>query len=126
MYDFNSIWLIFSVCVFDELFDPDEVREQLRKKKRPVVAFLCMKLGPQQQISAEYTEAVKQAFKLPSFQGLACGDQATSAHYFVAASESYMLYLDPHVDTRTAMDGAEMDISAWHAMTSMYLYYFLT
>ncbi|CAD7973092.1 unnamed protein product [Amoebophrya sp. A25] len=103
------------VCVFDELLDPDEVRAKLVGNKN-VIILLCKKLGPHQSVSPEYTEAIKQVFKLPSFQGLACGDTATSAHYFIAASDTYCYYLDPHVETRAALDGAEMDISSWHAL----------
>ncbi|CAD7962283.1 unnamed protein product [Amoebophrya sp. A120] len=105
------------VCVFDELFDPDEVKGKLSDNKA-VICLLCKKLGPNANIAPEYTEAVKQVFKLATFQGLACGDTATSAHYFLAASDTYALYLDPHVETRAALDGAEMDTSSWHALKS--------
>jgi len=47
---------------------------------------------------------------------ITAGDTARSAHYFIAASESYALYLDPHIETRNALDGAEMDTDCWHAV----------
>lgn len=51
---------------------------------------------------------------MASFQGLACGDTATSAHYFIAANHGYGYYLDPHT-VGPALDGAEMNTSTWHA-----------
>lgn len=112
-------------CVFDELFDPDEVKAKLNESSgssshqpTPVICLVCRKLGPAQQVAPEYTEAVKQVFRLGAFQGLASGDTATSAHYFLAANDSYAYYLDPHVEVRPALDGAEMDCSTWHAMKS--------
>eukprot|EP00392_Amoebophrya_sp_AT5.2_P003382 g3387.t1 len=142
-----------TVSVFDELFDPDEVKAKLAANgltnpqrngnfgsggasasgattasslgggnaaaaQQGVICLLCKKLGPNQNVAPEYTEAVKQIFKLQTFQGLACGDTATSAHYFIAASDTYCYYLDPHVETRTALDGAEMDTENWHALKS--------
>ena len=82
-----------------------------------VAIFLCKKLGPDVMIAPEYTEAVRQAFKCRSFQGLACGDTATSAHYFIACSDMHLYYLDPHVEVRPALHGAEMDNSSWHSLT---------
>lgn len=104
------------ICTFDELIDPDLVKEQLSGAHSGVVILYCKKLGPHQSVAPEYTEAIKQLFKLPSFMGFASGDSATSAHYFVASSDSGMYYLDPHVETRPALDGAEMDTNTWHAL----------
>lgn len=106
--------------VFDGLLDPDEVKKKFNYKNAAVsvLVFLCMKLGPDKTISPEHSEAVLQSFRLPSFAGLCSGDLATSAHYFIACSENQrsLFYLDPHVETREALDGAELTSDTWHAI----------
>lgn len=81
-----------------------------------VAVFLGKMFGCDRHIAPESTEAVKQVFKCASFQGLASGDSATSAHFFIAAGDSYLYYLDPHVETRPALHGAEMDNTSWHSL----------
>lgn len=57
------------MVVFDELFDPDVVKAKLANSNA-VICLYCKKLGPDAALSPEYTEGVKQAFRVASFQGL--------------------------------------------------------
>lgn len=110
------------LCYFDDgCLDPDIVKEALNEEndqniRYEVMIFLGKMFGAERHIAPESTEAVKQVFKCASFQGMACGDPATSAHYFIAGGDSYLYYLDPHVETRPALNGAEMDTSSWHSL----------
>mmetsp|Transcript_4426 Transcript_4426/g.9722 ORF Transcript_4426/g.9722 Transcript_4426/m.9722 type:complete len:361 (+) Transcript_4426:240-1322(+) len=62
-----------------------------------VLFFVCRRLGVEKFNFAEYQKGVQGCFSLPQFQGLASGNNSTSAHFFVATSDDRLVFLDPHI-----------------------------
>jgi len=63
---------------------------------RKVVLLVCRRLGLEAFNAPEYRAGVESCFGLPEFQGLASGNSASSAHFFVATHGDCLLFLDPH------------------------------
>lgn len=101
-------------CLFaDGVFNPVKVQELFAERPVPVLILLCTKLGEGEELQEFYFPTIRKVFSLPWFQGLCSGDSATSAHYFVAASEKSLYYLDPHT-VRPALIDQLLDCGEWH------------
>lgn len=61
-----------------------------------VIVLVCRRLGLESFNLTEYRAGVESCFELPQFQGLASGNSANSAHFFVGTHDDCLLYLDPH------------------------------
>lgn len=68
-----------------------------------MLIFVARKLGAS-EFNQMYKMSIQECFRIPGFQGLASGNDRTSAHYFVACTNNALLYLDPHIETQPIMD----------------------
>jgi len=101
-------------CLFDDgVFNPVKVQELFAERPVPVLIMLCTKLGEGEGLEENYFPTIRKVFSLPWFQGLCSGDSATSAHFFVAASEKSVYYLDPHT-VRPALIDQLLTSEEWH------------
>lgn len=75
-----------------------------------VVILVCRRLGLDYFNVAEYRPGIESCFSLPEFLGLASGNSASSAHYFVGTHDDCLLFLDPH-KTQPALESVE-DVSS--------------
>eukprot|EP00397_Hematodinium_sp_SG-2012_P011010 GEMP01011136.1.p1 GENE.GEMP01011136.1~~GEMP01011136.1.p1 ORF type:complete len:366 (+),score=37.69 GEMP01011136.1:165-1262(+) len=105
---------MLQTCLFEDgVLNPVKVQDLLAERDIPVLVLLCTKLGAEEQLDDHYIESIRQVFTLPWFQGMCSGDSATSAHFFIAASETSVYYLDPHT-TRPALIDQLLDCGEWH------------
>lgn len=88
----------------------DLVLEQFESGKDAVILLVCRRLGLDYFNLDDYREGVESCFQLPEFQGLASGNSASSAHFFVATHGDSLIFLDPH-STQPALNSME-DIRA--------------
>jgi cysteine protease ATG4 len=73
---------------------------------RKVVLLVCRRLGLESFNVPEYRAGIESCFGLREFQGLASGNSASSAHFFVATHGDCLLFLDPHT-TQPALHSVE-------------------
>jgi len=71
-----------------------------------VIILVCRRLGLEVFNAAVYRQGVESCFELPQFQGLASGNSASSAHYFVGTHDDCLLFLDPH-RVQTSLESVE-------------------
>ncbi|EDL47053.1 hypothetical protein, conserved [Plasmodium vivax] len=72
------------------------------KKKILVIIWVCLKLGIDSFNIGKYKQSVLSCFGLKQFQCISSGNAHTSAHYFYAANENGLFYLDPHMKCQRA------------------------
>lgn len=72
------------------------------KEKILVIIWVCLKLGTDSFNIVKYKQSVLSCFGLKQFQGISSGNAHTSAHYFYAANENGLFYLDPHIKCQKA------------------------
>jgi len=72
------------------------VLERFAEGRGAVIILVCRRLGLEVFNAEEYRAGVESCFDLPEFQGLASGNSASSAHFFVGTHGDSLLYLDPH------------------------------
>mmetsp|Transcript_88923 Transcript_88923/g.206949 ORF Transcript_88923/g.206949 Transcript_88923/m.206949 type:complete len:356 (+) Transcript_88923:64-1131(+) len=70
------------------------------------IILVCRRLGLNNFNVEEYRPGLESCFALPEFQGLASGNSASSAHFFVGTHGDCLLFLDPH-QVRPALDSTE-------------------
>jgi len=63
---------------------------------KAVAILVCRRLGLDAFNVDEYRPGLEACFELPEFQGLASGNSASSAHFFVGTHDDCLLFLDPH------------------------------
>lgn len=74
----------------------ESVLERFSSGSNAVIILLCRRLGLESFNVEAYRAGLEACFELPEFQGLASGNSASSAHFFVGTHEDCLLYLDPH------------------------------
>jgi len=85
------------------------VIEQFDRGMSSVVLFVCRRLGLDEFNLEEYREGLESCFQLPEFQGLASGNNSSSAHFFVAThGGDGLLYLDPHTTSPALRSEADV------------------
>ncbi|GAB68520.1 peptidase, partial [Plasmodium cynomolgi strain B] len=72
------------------------------KEKILVIIWVCLKLGTDSFNIVKYKQSLLSCFGLKQFQGISSGNAHTSAHYFYAANENGLFYLDPHIKCQRA------------------------
>ncbi|EUD65953.1 hypothetical protein C922_03680 [Plasmodium inui San Antonio 1] len=72
------------------------------KEKILVIIWVCLKLGTDSFNLVKYKQSLLSCFGLKQFQGISSGNAHTSAHYFYAANENGLFYLDPHIKCQRA------------------------
>ncbi|KJP89826.1 hypothetical protein AK88_00537 [Plasmodium fragile] len=72
------------------------------KEKILVIIWVCLKLGTDSFNIMKYKQSLLSCFGLKQFQGISSGNAHTSAHYFYAANENGLFYLDPHIKCQRA------------------------
>eukprot|EP00446_Apocalathium_sp_SHHI-4_P018606 CAMPEP_0177285056 /NCGR_PEP_ID=MMETSP0367-20130122/72863_1 /TAXON_ID=447022 ORGANISM="Scrippsiella hangoei-like, Strain SHHI-4" /NCGR_SAMPLE_ID=MMETSP0367 /ASSEMBLY_ACC=CAM_ASM_000362 /LENGTH=309 /DNA_ID=CAMNT_0018742165 /DNA_START=1 /DNA_END=931 /DNA_ORIENTATION=- len=72
------------------------VLEKFAQGAGAVILLVCRRLGLESFNVTEYRAGIEQCFKLPEFQGLASGNNSTSAHFFVGTHDDCLVFLDPH------------------------------
>lgn len=101
-------------CLFEDgVINPRKVQDLFADRDVPCLVILCTKLGAEDRCDESSIQSIRHVFTLPWFQGMCSGDSATSAHFFVAVSETSAYYLDPHT-TRPALIDQLMDCGEWH------------
>ena len=71
------------------------VIESLATNTRGVVILAPTNVA-RTEITPEQRVEIQSLFRLPSFRGIAGGEVLSQAYYFIAASDDYLFYLDPH------------------------------
>jgi len=82
------------------------VLERFEQGAEAVVFLVCRRLGLNTFNVTEYREGIERCFQLPEFMGLASGNDASSAHFFVGTHGDQLLFLDPHT-TQPALESLE-------------------
>ena len=77
-----------------EIYSP-EVVEALHGK-RGLMVLMTHRIGIDSIDLARYKGTILSLFACPFFQGLSSGESIVSAYFFVAASDEWLYYLDPH------------------------------
>eukprot|EP00747_Dinoflagellata_sp_TGD_P222694 gnl/TRDRNA2_/TRDRNA2_94392_c0_seq3.p1 gnl/TRDRNA2_/TRDRNA2_94392_c0~~gnl/TRDRNA2_/TRDRNA2_94392_c0_seq3.p1 ORF type:complete len:357 (-),score=68.21 gnl/TRDRNA2_/TRDRNA2_94392_c0_seq3:74-1144(-) len=84
----------------------DSVNQLFDGGAEGIIILLCRRLGLDAFNAAEYRNGIESCFELQEFQGLASGNSASSAHFFVATHGDSLVYLDPHT-THPALESLE-------------------
>ncbi|VWU49614.1 cysteine protease ATG4, putative [Hepatocystis sp. ex Piliocolobus tephrosceles] len=80
------------------------------KQKIFVIIWVCLKLGTDSLNINKYKEAILLCFRLKQFEGISSGNIHTSAHYFYAANDKGLFYLDPHIKCQKAFTELNQNI----------------
>lgn len=116
-YNLEDLGVVGSLCFDEGTIYENEVIEMLNKRikksqkndsipnlsvtgveTKGILLFVSTRLFLNQLQVETLKPQIKSLFSLPFFCGLLSGGATSSAHYFVAAGDQQLFFLDPHVD----------------------------